>query len=56
MAMEMAELSRGILPKRFWRNQQRKSRRIMNFWITALVCKAKVQKILWDEGYKAEKY
>jgi len=25
----------------------------MNFLITALVCKAKVQKILWDEGYKA---
>ena len=56
MAMEMAELSMGILPKRFWRNQQRKSQRIMNFWITALVCKAKVQKILWDEGYKAGKY
>lgn len=27
----------------------------MNFLITALVCKAKVQKILWDEGYKAGK-
>ena len=37
-------------------NQQRKNRRIMNFLITALVCKAKVQKILWDEGYKAGKY
>ena len=47
---------RGILPKRFWGNQQRKNRRIMNFLITALVCKAKVQKILWDEGYKAGKY
>lgn len=32
------------------------NRRIMNFLITALVCKAKVQKILWDEGYKAGKY
>lgn len=51
-----AELSRGILPERFWGNQQRKNRRIMNFLITALVCKAKVQKILWDEGYKAGKY
>lgn len=49
-------IKQGLLPKRFWGNQQRKNRRIMNFLITALVCKAKVQKILWDEGYKAGKY
>ena len=56
LIQQQAELSRGILPERFWGNQQRKNRRIMNFLITALVCKAKVQKILWDEGYKAGKY